>query len=127
VTILQQIYVWSKTLVPWQQDAIARLYCDRTLSAADLDHLYALAKSEAGIPDPEGRQAKRLEDAQMAQKSDSTRLVLLTAIKDLANVNALTRGAHLPIARAGMTVIYGENESPRLSWRPVGVSQTDMA
>lgn len=109
MTILQEIYAWSKSLAPWQQDAIARLYGDRTLSAADLDHLYALAKAEAGIPDTEGRQAKQLEDAQVAPKIDPTRLVLLTAIKDLANVNALARGAHLPIARTGMTVIYGEN------------------
>ena len=109
MTILQEIYAWSKGLARWQQDAIAKLYCDRTLSAADLDHLYALAKAEVGIPDPEGREAQRLEDAQVAPKVDPTRLVLLAAIKDLANVNALASGIRLPIARTGMTVIYGEN------------------
>ena len=43
MTILQEIHAWSKGLAPWQQDAIARLYGDRNLSAADLEDLYALA------------------------------------------------------------------------------------
>ncbi|MDT9002258.1 AAA family ATPase [Paucibacter sp. APW11] len=109
MTILQEIHAWSKDLAPWQQDAIARLYGDRTLSAGDLDDLYALAKTEAGIQDAEGRRPRRLEDAQVAPKADPVRHVVLGAIKELANVNALASEARLPIARTGMTVIYGEN------------------
>jgi energy-coupling factor transporter ATP-binding protein EcfA2 len=109
VTILQDIHAWSKNLAAWQQDAIARLYADRTLGDGDLDDLYALAKAEAGIPDPDKRQPQKLGDAQVAPQADSERLVLLTGIKDLANVNALANGASLPIARAGLTIIYGEN------------------
>ena len=109
VTILQEIYAWSKGIAAWQQDAIARLYADRTLGAADLDDLYALAKAEVGIPDPEGRVSKKLQDAQVAPPADQARVVLLTAIKELVNVNALANGACLPIARAGVTAIYGEN------------------
>lgn len=109
MTILHEIYTWSKGLAAWQQDAIARLYADRVLGAADLDDLYALAKAEAGIPDPDGRVAKKLHDAQVAPPSNPARIVLLTAIKELANVNALANGAQLPIARTGVTTIYGEN------------------
>lgn len=109
MTILQEIHAWSKDLAAWQQDAIARLYADRALSAADLDDLYALAKAEAGIPDPEGRVLKKLKDAQVAPLANPARVVLLSAIKDLANVNALANGSRLPIARAGVTIIYGEN------------------
>jgi hypothetical protein len=72
VTILQEIHAWSKDLAAWQQDAIARLYADRTLSAADLDDLYALAKAEVGIPDPEGRVHKTLQDAQVAPLANPT-------------------------------------------------------
>lgn len=109
MTILQEIHVWSKDLSAWQQDAIAMLYADRMLGAVDLDDLYALAKAEAGIPDPEGRVSKKLQDAQVAPLANPARVVLLTAIGDLANVNALANGARLPIARAGVTTIYGEN------------------
>lgn len=109
MTILQEIHTWSKDLATWQQDTIARLYADRTLSAGDLDDLYALAKAEAGIPDPEGRVPKKFQDAQVPLPVNPARVVLLTAIKELANVNALANGVRLPIARAGVTAIYGEN------------------
>lgn len=109
MTILHEIHAWSKDLSAWQQDAIARLYANRTLSSADLDDLYALAKAEVGIPDPEGRVPKKLHDAQVAPPADPDRVVLLTAIKELNNVNALAKGARLPIARVGVTAVYGEN------------------
>lgn len=109
MTIIQEIHAWSKRLPAWQQDAIARLYQDRTFSAADLDDLYALAKADAGIPDPDGRKPKRLEDAQIAPPADPARIVELAAIKELANVNALANGGSVPISLAGLTVIYGEN------------------
>ena len=109
MTILQEIHAWSKSQPAWQQDAIARIYVNRELSAEAIDELYALAKSEAGIEDPEKRQPKALDDAQVAAPSDPARLVQLLAIKDLANVNALAPGGTLPIAETGLTVIYGEN------------------
>lgn len=109
MTILQEIHAWSKGLPVWQQDAIARIYESRDLNAEVVGELYALAKSEAGIEDPENRQPKALDDAQVAAPSDPAQLVQLLAIKELANVNALASGGSLPIAEAGLTVIYGEN------------------
>lgn len=109
MSILQEIYSWSKDLPTWQQDAISRLYASRELNAADIDDLYALAKTEAGIPDQEGRVPNKLEDAQVAAPADPARLVQLVAIRDLSNVNALANGVRLPIAPDGLTVIYGEN------------------
>lgn len=109
MTIIQEILAWSQGLPAWQQDAISRLYQDRMCGAADLDDLYALAKAEAGIPDPEGRNPKKLEDALIAQPADPARLVQLAAIKQLVNVNALANGGSVPISLVGLTVIYGEN------------------
>lgn len=109
MTILQEIHAWSKGLPAWQHDAIARIYANRELSAADIEDLYALAKAEAGIEDPQKRAPKALDDAQVATPSDPTRVVQLLAIKDLSNVNALAAGGSLPIAQTGLTVIYGEN------------------
>ncbi|MDO8335156.1 MAG: ATP-binding protein, partial [Candidatus Saccharibacteria bacterium] len=109
MTILQEIHTWSKTLPAWQQDAIVRLYEDRTLGAADLEDLYALLKLEAGIPDPSGRTPTQLQDTQIAPHTDSARIVQLSKVKDLAHVNALVNGSSIPIALHGLTVIYGEN------------------
>ena len=109
MTILQEIHAWSRGLRAWQQDAIARIYASRELSAVDIDNFYALAKVEAGIADPNGRFPKKLDDAQVAAPADPSLLVQLVAIKDLLNVNALAGGSRLPISATGLTVIYGEN------------------
>jgi hypothetical protein len=109
VTILHEIHTWSKGLATWQQDAIARIYANRELTEADLDDLYALAKTAVGIEDAQKRVAKALDAAQIATPTDPTRLVQLLAIKELSNVNALASGGSLPIAESGLTVIYGEN------------------
>lgn len=109
MTIIQEIYQWSKTLSAWQQDAIARLYVNRELSPEDVEDLYALAKAEAGIPDEKGQVAKKLASAEIAPQTNSTRLVQIVAVKELQHVNALVQGSRLPIAPTGLTVIYGEN------------------
>jgi hypothetical protein len=109
MTIIQEIHAWSKDLSAWQQDTIARLYANRVLSPQDLEDLYALAKSEAGIPDPDGREPKMLQDAEVAPPANPTRLVQIVAIKDLENVNALVPGGRLPISPTGITAIFGEN------------------
>lgn len=109
MTVLREIHGWSKGLPLWQQDAIARLYTDRNLSAADMDDLYALARAEAGTPDAEGRIPQKLAEAQVALPPGPVRLVQLVGIKGLANINALADGGRMPIAAAGLTAIYGEN------------------
>ncbi|WP_425930335.1 AAA family ATPase [Pseudomonas sp. NyZ201] len=109
MSIIQEIHEWSKGLPAWQQDAIARLYQDRSLGAADLEDLYALAKAEVGIPDLNGRKPSKLEDTQIAPPADPARVVQLAAVKDLNHVNALANGGGVPIALTGLTVIYGEN------------------
>ena len=110
MTILNEILAWSKSLAPWQQHAVALLYSNRTLTAADLDEIYTLAKAASGIPAPEGFSPTKLAIVESAPpQGNAARTVVLTAIKDVANVNALAKGASLPIARTGVTVIYGEN------------------
>lgn len=109
MTIIQEIYQWSKTLSAWQQDAIARLYVNRELSPEDIEDLYALAKAETGIPDENGRVARKLESAEVAPQTNPTRLVQIVAVKELQHVNALVQGGRLPISPTGLTVIYGEN------------------
>lgn len=109
MSILQEIHNWSKELPEWQQDAIAKLYVNRNLSVAQLDHLYALAKAEVGIPDDEERVASKFQDKEIAAEPNPARSVRLEAVRDLENVNALAEGIRLPIAFDGLTVVYGEN------------------
>ncbi|SKC69609.1 hypothetical protein [Paraburkholderia hospita] len=66
MTIIQEIHAWSKELAAWQQNAITRLYANRILSPQDIEDLYALAKTEVGIPDEEQRSPIKLQDAEVA-------------------------------------------------------------
>ena len=109
MSILQEIHKWSQDLHPWQQDAIRRLYANRTLSVQDLEDIYAIAKAGVGIEDPQKRSAQKLQAAQVAAPAVPQRLVQLAAIKNLLNVNALAPRQRLPISLSGLTVIFGEN------------------
>lgn len=119
MTILQEIMKWSQGVPAWQKDAIARLYVKPVLSAQDFDDLYALLKSAHGIPDSKGRIPTQLAADQVAATQASDRLVQLTAIKNLRNVNALAEGQRLTINPVGLTVIYGENGSGKSGYSRV--------
>ena len=75
MSILQEIHKWSQAQPAWQQDAIRRLYVDRILSGPDIDDLYALAKAEHGVEDPDGRTPAKLADADLAAPPVPDRLV----------------------------------------------------
>lgn len=109
MTILQEILKWSQELPIWQQDAIARLYVKHELSFQDFDDMYALLKSEHGIPDVNERVPNKLTPDQVAAPQVVDRLVQVAAIKNLHNVNALAENQRLPINQSGLSVIYGEN------------------
>ncbi|MFZ4287995.1 AAA family ATPase [Variovorax sp. HJSM1_2] len=109
MTILAAIQKWSESLPAWQRHAIAVLYERPTPTAADLDDIYALLKASKGIADPKSTQARVLTPEQVAAPHVEAGAVQLTAIRDLRGVNALAAGKSLPIAPAGLTVIYGDN------------------
>ena len=68
-----------------------------------------MAKAVHGIVDPKKRTPTELAAAQIAAPPVPNRLVQITSIKNLHNVNALAEGQSLPIAPTGLTIIYGEN------------------
>ncbi len=89
MTILQEIQKWAKAQPAWQQDAIARIYAQAELSAQDYEDLHALLKTEHGIADHKGRKPGKLAAEQIA--------------------GAAPTDQRLPIAKSGLSVIYGEN------------------
>lgn len=109
MSILQEIQRWSSDQPAWQQDAIARIYSKPDLTAQDLDDLYALLKVDHGIPDPAGRTPGKLSADQIAGVAPKGQRVQLESIKNLLHVNALAPDQHVPIAKTGLSVIYGEN------------------
>jgi hypothetical protein len=117
--ILQEILVWSQSLPAWQSDAIARLFIKQKLSTQDIADLYALLKADQGIPDPDGRVAKRLKADQIPSGPSKTSHVELLAIKNLENVNAIAENQRLPFGPKGLTIIYGDNGSGKSGYSRV--------
>jgi energy-coupling factor transporter ATP-binding protein EcfA2 len=119
MVILQEILKWAKSLPQWQSDAISRLLAKQTLTTDDLDDMFALLKAAHGIPDPRGRIPKPLTADQIpAPVQDSTHVVLL-AMKNMINVNAIAENQRLPFDSAGLTVIYGDNGSGKSGYSRV--------
>ena len=107
--ILQEILTWSEGLPAWQSDAIARLFAKGSLSDADLDDLFALLKAEHGIPDTQGRTAKRLSSDQIPAVTAIGSKMKLLALKNLQYVNRIAKNQRLSFAPNGVSVIYGDN------------------
>jgi energy-coupling factor transporter ATP-binding protein EcfA2 len=117
--ILQEILDWSKGIAPWQSDAVARLLAKQTLGANDIDDLFALLKATHGISDPKGRTPKPLTADQIPAPVQNATHVSLLAIKNFRNVNAIAENERLPIGKAGLTVIYGDNGSGKSGYSRV--------
>lgn len=119
MSILQEILNWTQGLPTWQSDAVARLLTKQTLTADDLDDLYALLKVAHGIPDPKGRKPHPLTADQIPAPVKVTTHVELRAMKNMRHVNAIAENQYLPFGTAGMTVIYGDNGSGKSGYSRV--------
>lgn len=103
--VLQEISVWCKDLPDWQNDAVVRLFDNRPLSADDIEDLFALLKSEHGIPDPKKRKPKKIKSGQIATQAKPGIHVELIGIKDFVHVNAIAEKQKLSFAPSGLNKI----------------------
>ncbi len=119
MSILQEIFNWTKELPPWQSDAVARLLAKKTLTPDDVDDLFALLKSAHGIADAQNRQPKPLTADQIPAPVKISTHVELHAIKNLRHVNAIAENQLVPFGHTGLTVIYGDNGSGKSGYSRV--------
>ena len=111
MSILEEILRWGAGLPAWQQDAIGRLFAKAALTAHDDSDLLALLRAEHGLPDPEKRVAKTLDAAHIIAPADTGKLIQLTSLAGVLNVNALAPDQILSFDQTGLTIIYGGNGS----------------
>jgi energy-coupling factor transporter ATP-binding protein EcfA2 len=119
MTILQEIQIWSERQPDWQQDVIARLYAKAELSVKDYEEMYALLRAEHGLPKPAELVAGKFSPGQVTAAQITGRVVQISAIKNLLNVNALAGGQRLSFAQVGLTGIFGENGSGKSGYTRV--------
>ena len=112
MALLTDILVWSTvSLLPWQRDALRRLFQKQTLDSQDMDDLYAMLKAGHRIPDTKNRQPKPLDQQHLPTQQITATPVLLLAMRDLKNVNRIAPNQKLDFSPSGLTVIYGGNAS----------------
>lgn len=119
MSIMQEIFKWTQGLPKWQSDCVARLLATPTLSAEDLDDLFALLKIEHGISDPKNRSPKPLTADQIPAPVKASTHVVLHAMKNLLHVNAIAENQRLPFSATGLTVVYGDNGSGKSGYSRV--------
>ena len=119
MSLLQEIFKWTKNLPAWQSDAVARLLVKQTLIKDDIDDIFALLKTENGITDPQNRTPKPLREDQIPVPFKASSNIKLNAIKNMNNVNAIADDQCLTFNPQGLTVIYGDNGSGKSGYSRV--------
>jgi len=120
MSLLADILGWSSAnLLPWQRDALRRLFQHQECNSQDIDELYAMLKSARGLPDPQNRQPIPLAAEHLPVQSAGVGVVVLNALRELKNVNRIADGEKLTFAPKGITVIYGGNGSGKSGYSRV--------
>ena len=105
-TAYADIIEWAASRPWWQQRVLVRLASAAVFEASDFEELAEALVSPLPSPPARGWLADVQPPADVSSPS-----VVLTAIRDVSNVNRLAAGETLTFARVGVTVVYGNNGS----------------
>ncbi len=106
--IILNIAAWAAQQPAWIDDAVRRLVAGG-LSAQDLQELSVLAKAEHGLPNPDRRDAVRLDPKTLPAAAQDGVDVSLAALRSPQNLNAIDPNQALTFQAAGLTIVYGHN------------------
>ena len=110
MALLNDILKWSESLPTWQRDACRRLLqVEDGLSSSDYAELYALLKKENGLDSTNSVTANPLAKDHLPVGVKAGETVTLCALRQLENVNRISKDHELRFSEAGITVIYGGN------------------
>lgn len=111
MSAIPQIVEWAnKELPPWQGDAVRRLLTSDKLTDEDRKELLLMAKSAFSLPlDNAAPTPRQPVLGEVPGGPAESKPVVIQAIEDLRGVNLITDGSRLPVAHAGLTIIYGQN------------------
>lgn len=109
---IDDVIEWAKKEIPdWQGDAVRRILTQEDLSAQDRLDLLAMLKERHGLGDaatPAPKPAP-VEKGQVSGAPKAKVGVVLKALKDVKNVNAIPNDSYIPFGHEGLSVVYGEN------------------
>lgn len=109
--IFEKLREWSQELENWQRLALLRLLQKGTVDDQDIALIYEEFKMDKGLTQsPETRVSYDLNHFTIPQPIQQVQTLLLSQIKDVKGVNAITEGQVLHCGPS-LTVIYGPNGS----------------
>ncbi|MBK8057862.1 MAG: AAA family ATPase [Gemmatimonadetes bacterium] len=110
MTVLRDILDWSTSRPDWQRDALRRLVSASVLTDQDIGELAQMVQRSRGLKgDGADPSPSPLSEAHIALPAAGGEGVVLTALRDFTNVNALATKQTLNFEAAGLTVVYGDN------------------
>jgi hypothetical protein len=110
MAVLQEILAWATTeLVPWQSDAIRRLFQKVNLEEADFLELGQMLRAHNGLPQHEAPVPTPLAQEHLPTTNEAAEPVVLQALHSLQHVNRLAANQRLTFVSPGLTVIHGDN------------------
>lgn len=117
----EKILEWSEGLPDWQSDALRRILQQHELTEQDISEILDMLKAEHGLIDYEKLtiRPKRLTKKDIPTQFKSEKKVILKAMHDLENVNAIVPKQSLNFSPTGMTIIYGHNASGKSGYARV--------
>ncbi|WP_096662465.1 AAA family ATPase [Polaromonas sp. AET17H-212] len=119
MNLLAEILKWSEeSLTLWQRDAARRLFQQQCLEELDYDQLMAMMKAANDVPNSPAIPPVPLAALHLPAKTEGE-TVLITALRDMKNVNRLAPGQTLSFSRKGISVVYGGNGSGKSGYSRV--------
>jgi len=120
MTLLNDILAWTASLPAWQRDACRRLL-QKGDGLEDGDHaeLYSLLKKENEIETESAVDTVPLASEHLPAALAPGETIILTALRELENVNQIPKDHTLGFSESGITVIYGGNGSGKSGYARV--------
>lgn len=120
MTLLTDIVSWTESLPIWQRDACRRLLQkEGGLDQVDYSELYLLLKKENDIKVDMEISSVPLTNGDLPDSLAHREMVVLLALRELENVNQISKDNTLCFSETGITVIFGGNGSGKSGYARV--------
>lgn len=120
--VLEAVIQWAMDdLEDWQADAVRRILTQESLAEQDVSELLLILKSKHGLTQPTDAVPTpvTLKDTGVSGAAQKPQPLVLQAIENLSNVNAIPDGSSLSFGTTGLTLIYGNNAAGKSGYARV--------
>src|SRR5690554_4132611 len=114
--LLKDIIDWVENKPSFWQVAIDRLIRNNELTNTDVSELKEICKVDFGLSDFVFDAVDFDDLRDFADNSANDGNIILYKIKNIDNINALSKSSELEFAPNGLTVVYGDNGSGKSSY-----------